>query len=83
MATLFALPSLPLTSITPLAPHAVVVAVLLSLNAAGAQAQSAGLPLRSSPLLEEKVSAREKSEGAVFVQGQTITARPDMDLAFP
>jgi len=73
-------PSLPLTPIATLAPPAVAVAVVLSLNAAWAQAQPVGLPLRSSPLLEEKVSERQKSEGAVFVQGHTITARPDMDL---
>ena len=46
----------------------------------GAWAQSTGLPLRSSPLLEEAISDRQKSEGAVFVNGQQMTARPDMDL---
>ncbi len=80
VATPFASPSLPLPPIASTPPHAVAVAVLLALNAGWAQAQSAGLPLRSSPLLEEKVTERQKSEGAVFVQGQTITARPDMDL---
>jgi LPS-assembly protein len=31
-------------------------------------------------LLEEAVSERQRSEGAVFVKGKRITARPDMDL---
>jgi LPS-assembly protein len=33
-----------------------------------------------SPLLEETVSDRQRSEGAVFVKGAQMTARPDMDL---
>jgi len=45
-----------------------------------AQAQSTGLTLRSSPVLEEKISERQRSEGAIFVDGDQITARPDMDL---
>ena len=43
-------------------------------------AQPAQLTLRSSPLLEETVSDRQRSEGAVFVKGAQMTARPDMDL---
>ncbi|WP_233252708.1 LPS-assembly protein LptD [Limnohabitans sp. T6-20] len=75
------LPSLPLTPAAISAPRAVAMAAaLLTLGASWAQAQPAGLPLRSSPLLEEKVSARQQSEGAVFVKGEQITARPDMDL---
>lgn len=75
------LPFLPLTPAAISAPRAVAVAAtLLTLGANWAQAQPAGLPLRSSPLLEEKVSVRQQSEGAVFVRGEHITARPDMDL---
>lgn len=81
MVTHFSSPSLPLTPAALSAPRAVAVAAaLLTLGASWAQAQPAGLPLRSSPLLEEKVSERQQSEGAVFVKGEQITARPDMDL---
>ena len=31
-------------------------------------------------MLQEKLSERQRSEGAVFVKGAQITARPDMDL---
>jgi LPS-assembly protein len=31
-------------------------------------------------MLEEKISERQRSEGAIFVGGEQITARPDMDL---
>jgi len=57
-----------------------VLAVWLSLGAINAQAQSVGLPLRTSPLLEERITDRQQSEGAVFVKGAQINARPDMDL---
>ncbi len=81
LATPFDSPSLPLPPKTPIAPCATAVAAaLLTLGLSGAQAQPTGLPLRSSPLLEERVSDRQKSEGAVFVNGQQMTARPDMDL---
>lgn len=81
VVTHFSSPSLPLTPAALSAPRAVAVAAaLLTLGASWAQAQPAGLPLRSSPLLEEKVSERQQSEGAVFVKGEQITARPDMDL---
>jgi len=45
-----------------------------------AQAQTSGLTLRSSPMLEEKISERQRTDGAIFVGGEQITARPDMDL---
>jgi LPS-assembly protein len=45
-----------------------------------ALAQGTGLPLRSSPMLEERISERQRNEGAVFVSGDQVTARPDMDL---
>lgn len=57
-----------------------VAAALLTLGVSWAQTQPSGLSLRSSPLLEEKVSERQQAEGAVFVKGQQIIARPDMDL---
>ena len=81
MAIHSASPSLLLTAAAISAPRAVAVAAaLLTLGASWAQAQPASLPLRRSPLLEEKVSERQQSEGAVFVKGAQITARPDMDL---
>ncbi len=55
------------------------IAVLWALGSL-AQAQSTGLTLRTSPLLEEKISKRQLGEGAIFVDGAQITARPDMDL---
>jgi LPS-assembly protein len=63
-----------------LVPSSVAAALLWALGSSWVQAQPAGLPLRSSPLLEEAVTDRQKSEGAVFVKGNQITARPDMDL---
>jgi LPS-assembly protein len=63
-----------------LTPSALAAALLWVLAAPCVQAQPAGLSLRSSPLLEETVTDRQKSEGAVFVKGQQMTARPDMDL---
>ena len=81
MATPFDLPSLPLNPVPSKAPRAkALAAALWSLCTVGAWAQTTGLPLRSSPLLEETISDRQKSEGAVFVNGQQMTARPDMDL---
>ena len=80
MATHSASPSLPLIPTKALAPSSVAVALLCAMATSWAQAQPAGLPLRSSPLLEEAVTDRQKSEGAVFVKGNDITARPDMDL---
>jgi LPS-assembly protein len=56
------------------------MALLLAWNVGASWGQSAQLSLRSSPLLEETVSERQRSEGAVFVKGAQITARPDMDL---
>ena len=53
---------------------------LLALSANGAGAQALGLHLRTSPLLEENLTTRQRAEGAIFVQGQKITARPDLDL---
>jgi LPS-assembly protein len=63
-----------------LGSHHVATALLLAWSISVSWAQPANLTLRSSPLLEETVSERQKSEGAVFVKGAQITARPDMDL---
>jgi LPS-assembly protein len=81
LATPFDSPSLPLNPVTSKASDVkALVAALCSLCMASAWAQTTGLPLRSSPLLEEAISDRQKAEGAVFVNGQQMTARPDMDL---
>lgn len=44
------------------------------------QAQSTGLTLRSSPLLEETISARQDKEGAIHLSGHRMTVRPDLDV---
>lgn len=74
-----ALPHLPLKPVAQPALRAVTLAVLWAL-AGPAHAQSTGLTLRSSPVLEEKISERQRTDGAIFVGGEQITARPDMDL---
>ena len=43
-----------------------------------AHAQSNQLVLRSSPLLEERISPRQDKEGAVFVTGQRMLVQPDL-----
>ena len=80
MVTHFALPSLLPPSLAGFAPRALAVVAVLTIGMGWAQSQPLGLPLRSSPLLEEKISDRQQAEGAVFVNGQQITVRPDMDL---
>ncbi|WP_240620538.1 LPS-assembly protein LptD [Limnohabitans planktonicus] len=80
MTQRLALNSLPLALQSPCALRAVVVAVLLALDAGAVQAQAQGLILRTSPMLEEKISSRQQSEGAVFLGGEQVTARPDMDM---
>jgi LPS-assembly protein len=40
----------------------------------------AGLVLRSSPLLEEALSQRQEQEGALYLQGQRLRVRPDLDV---
>lgn len=40
---------------------------------------SPGLVLRSSPLLEETISKRQAEEGGVYLQGQRLRLRPDLD----
>ncbi len=44
-----------------------------------AVAQTDGLLLRSSPLLEEDISARQTKEGTVFVSGERLVIRPDLN----
>ena len=46
----------------------------------GATAAPAGLVLRSSPLLEEAISQRQEQEGAMYLQGQRLRVRPDLDV---
>ena len=36
--------------------------------------------LRASPMLQERLSNAERNQSPVFVEGRTITGRPDMDL---
>jgi len=57
----------------------VAVGVVLLLQAT-AHAQADGLFLRSSPLLEERISPRQSQEGAVFVSGHRLVMRPDLDI---
>ncbi len=45
-----------------------------------AHAQAQGLQLRSSPRLQEKLSADESQRGAMHLDAQRMSARPDMDL---
>jgi LPS-assembly protein len=54
------------------------VGVLWVLQGA-AQAQSEPLLLRSSPLLEERISPRQGKEGAIFVSGQRLIIQPDLN----
>jgi LPS-assembly protein len=54
------------------------VCVLWILQGA-AQAQSEPLLLRSSPLLEERISPRQAKEGAIFVSGQRLIIQPDLN----
>jgi LPS-assembly protein len=54
------------------------VGVLWVLQGA-AQAQSEPLLLRSSPLLEERMSPRQAKEGAIFVSGQRLIIQPDLN----
>jgi LPS-assembly protein len=39
-----------------------------------------GLVLRSSPMLQEAVMPRQIKEGAIYLQGQGLTVRPDLDM---
>jgi LPS-assembly protein len=59
--------------------HVLVCAAVWALPGVVA-AQNVGLTLRTSPLLQEKLSDKEKTDSTVFVGGEKITARPDMDL---
>lgn len=79
MHTALALSRLPLTPAAPPALRVLVLAMLCALGSQ-AQAQGTGLSLRSSPMLEERISERQRSEGAIFVGGDQVTARPDMDM---
>jgi LPS-assembly protein len=76
---------LPLLAISPVrgvAWAALCVVQGLSLTPTMAQTTTTppGLVLRSSPLLEEAVTPRQAQEGAIHLQGQGLTVRPDLDL---
>jgi LPS-assembly protein len=36
--------------------------------------------LRISPMLQERISDKERTQSPVFIEGQSITGRPDLDL---
>ena len=36
--------------------------------------------LRASPMLQEKISDIERNQSPIFIEGKSITARPDMDM---
>lgn len=80
MASYFAFSCWPINPTTAFGLRNGAVALLWVWGVGTSWAQPASLTLRSSPLLQEAVSERQKSEGAVFVKGAQITARPDMDL---
>jgi LPS-assembly protein len=69
-----------MTPTTDLGALKKAMALLLAWSVGASWAQAVDLTLRSSPLLEEGVSERQKSEGAVFVKAEHLIARPDMDL---
>ena len=46
----------------------------------GPQSTDAAPLLRASPMLQERVSDKERSESPVFLEGQRISGRPDMDV---
>lgn len=56
----------------------VAVGVVLLMHATS-QAQTEPLLLRSSPMLEERISPRQSQEGAIFISGQRLVVRPDLD----
>ena len=60
----------------PLGAHAQILTPLQGVPTAPVQ----GLVLRSSPMLEEAISQRQEQEGAVYLQGQRLRVRPDLDL---
>ncbi|WP_299515008.1 LPS assembly protein LptD [uncultured Limnohabitans sp.] len=59
--------------------RALVMAALWWMPSLG-QAQAVGVNLRSSPMLEEAISARQDQEGGLYLSGQRMTARPDLDM---
>ena len=79
MLTPPALPHLPRIPAAAPVLGAVALAVLWMVSGQ-AQAQTTGLSLRSSPVLDDKISERQRTDGAIFVGGEHITVRPDMDL---
>lgn len=53
---------------------------VLGLVHVSALAQTSGVVLRTSPLLEESLSDRQTQEGAIYLSGQSLTVRPDQDV---
>ena len=72
---LLGLPGVMLVGV-PLGAQAQTLTPLQGVPAAPVQ----GLVLRSSPMLEEAISQRQEQEGAVYLQGQRLRVRPDLDL---
>ena len=58
----------------------VAQAQTLTYPQAAPAAPLSGLVLRSSPLLEEAVSQRQEQGGAIYLQGQRLRVRPDLDM---
>ena len=74
-AVLWGAPGVTLVGV-PLGAQAQTLTPLQGVPAAAVQ----GLVLRSSPMLEEAISQRQEQEGAVYLQGQRLRVRPDLDL---
>ena len=72
---LLGLPGVMLVGV-PLGAQAQILTPLQGVPTAPVQ----GLVLRSSPMLEEAISQRQEQEGAVYLQGQRLRVRPDLDL---
>ena len=72
---LLGLPGVMLVGV-PLGAQAQILTPLQGVPTAPVQ----GLVLRSSPMLEEAISPRQEQEGAVYLQGQRLRVRPDLDL---
>jgi LPS-assembly protein len=77
----------PLPLLTTPSLRAVAWAVLCAahslspaISLAQTPAHTPGVVLRISPFLDETVSLRQAQEGAIHLQGQRLTVRPDLDV---
>ena len=77
-AALFTVPSVCCVLFKPASLLKLFATALSVLGAGAAVAQSTALSLRISPLLQEKPSQTELSQGPVLVEGQRIEALPDL-----